>query len=115
MLSEQVCIAEIGRSTRVVSDRQTQPHHPSWQEYVKIGVILFIITAVEVGIVYIEALESVLLPILLTLGVAKFILVVGYYMHLKQDHKFFTLLFVGGLLVAIGIVLALMAMFGELT
>ena len=76
--------------------------------------ILFIITAVEVGIVYVEALESVLLPLLLTLGFAKFVLVVGYYMHLKQDHKFFTLLFVAGLVTAIAIILALMAMFGEL-
>ncbi len=99
----------------MASDHQTQQHHPSWQEYVKIGVILFIITAVEVGIVYVEALESVLLPILLALGVAKFILVVGYYMHLKQDHKFFTLLFVAGLLTAIAVIVALMAMFGELT
>lgn len=96
----------------MASDHPTQAHHPSWQEYVKIGVILFIITAVEVGIVYVEALESVLLPMLLTLGVAKFILVVGYYMHLKQDHKFFTALFTIGMLLALGIILALLAMFG---
>lgn len=95
---------------------QTQEHHhPTWQEYVKIGVILFVITAVEVAIVYIEALERVLLPLLLSLGAAKFIMVIAYYMHLKQDHKFFTLLFVGGLALATGVIIALMAMFGVLT
>jgi cytochrome c oxidase subunit IV len=100
----------------VSSSPQTQGHaHPSWQEYVKIGVILFVITAVEVAIVYIEALERVILPLLLILGAVKFVLVVGYYMHLKQDHKFFTLLFVGGLLLATAIILALMAMFGLFT
>jgi cytochrome c oxidase subunit IV len=100
----------------VAADHQTQHHHhPTWQEYVKIGVILFIITAVEVAIVYVEALESVLLPMLLTLGALKFVLVIAFYMHLKQDHKFFSWLFMGGLAIAIGIILALMAMFGVLT
>lgn len=97
----------------MAADHHVEEHHPGWQEYVKIGAILAVITAVEVAIVYVEALESVLLPILLTLSVGKFVLVVGYFMHLKFDHKFFTWLFVSGLLLAIGVVLSLMAMFGE--
>lgn len=96
-------------------NHHVEEHHPVWQEYVRIGAILAIITSLEVAIVYIEALEDVLLPILLTLSVAKFVLVVGYFMHLKFDHKFFTWLFAGGLSVAIGIVLSVMAMFGLMT
>lgn len=100
----------------MASDHQTeQHHHPTWQEYVKIGVILAVITAVEVGIVYVEALEAVLLPLLLGLGALKFVLVIMYFMHLKQDHKFFTMLFMAGLVIAVGVILALMAMFGEFT
>ena len=99
----------------MASDHQTeQHHHPTCQEYVKIGVILAVITAVEVAIVYVEALESVLLPMLLGLGALKFVLVIMYFMHLKQDNKLFTWLFMAGLTIAIGIILALMAMFGEL-
>lgn len=97
----------------MAANHQVEEHHPGWQEYVKIGAILAIITAVEVAIVYIEALEGVLLPILLTLSVAKFVLVVAYFMHLKFDNKFFAWLFGSGLVLAIGVVLALMAMFGE--
>ncbi|HEX2281101.1 MAG TPA: cytochrome C oxidase subunit IV family protein [Thermomicrobiales bacterium] len=99
----------------MAADREAQAHHPSWQEYVKIGVILSIVTAVEVAIVYVEAIEDFLLPMLLGLGAVKFVLVVGYYMHLKQDHKLFTLLFAGGLFLALGVILALMAMFGLMT
>jgi cytochrome c oxidase subunit 4 len=99
----------------MAADHHVEEHHPGWQEYVKIGAILAIITAVEVAIVYVEALEGVLLPILLALSVAKFILVVAYFMHLKFDHKFFAWLFGSGVVLAIGVVLALMAMFGELS
>lgn len=99
----------------MAANHQVEEHHPGWQEYVKIGVILAIITAVEVAIVYVEALGDVLLPILLTLSVAKFALVVAYFMHLKFDNKFFAWLFGSGLVLAIGVVLAIMAMFGELT
>jgi cytochrome c oxidase subunit IV len=100
----------------VSSSPQAQEHaHPSWQEYVKIGVILFVITAVEVAIVYIEAIERAILPLLLILGAVKFVLVVGYYMHLKQDNKFFTMLFAGGLAIATAIIIALMALFGLFT
>lgn len=96
----------------MATDHKAQPHHPSWQEYVKIGVILFIITAVEVGIVYVEALEPVLLALLLILGVAKFVLVVAYFMHLKQDHKFFAWMFTIGFLGSLAVILGLLAMFG---
>lgn len=99
----------------MATDHHTQPHHPTWQDYVKIGVILAVITAVEVAIVYVEALEPVLLPLLLALGALKFALVILYFMHLKQDHKFFLVLFVGGLFLATGVILALLAMFGVFT
>ncbi|CAN5327691.1 MAG: cytochrome C oxidase subunit IV family protein [Chloroflexia bacterium] len=99
----------------MAAEHHVEEHHPGWQEYVRIGVILAVITAIEVAIVYVEALESVLLPLLLTLSVGKFVLVVMYFMHLKFDHKFFTWLFLSGLLLAVGVVLALMAMFGLMT
>jgi cytochrome c oxidase subunit 4 len=96
----------------MAANSNVEVHHPSWQEYVKIGVILTVVTAVEVAIVYIDALKDVLLPILLTLGTVKFILVVAYYMHLKPDHKFFAAMFTAGLLMALGVCGGIMAMFG---
>ena len=71
--------------------------HPGPLEYVKIGLILAFITAVEVGIYYIEAIEDALVPILIVLSAVKFTLVVMWFMHLKFDNRIFSWLLVGGL------------------
>ncbi len=98
----------------MAANHHVEEHHPGWQDYVRIGVVLAIITAIEVAIVYIEALAGVLLPILLALSALKFGLVVAYFMHLKFDNKFFAWVFGAGLVTAAGIMLALLAMFGVL-
>lgn len=85
-------------------------HHPAPRQYVTIAVILAVVTAVEVAIFYIEALQGVIVPLLLVLSVAKFVMVVGYFMHLKFDSKLFKYLFVTGLgfaLFVFGIVLVI--------
>ena len=74
--------------------------------------LLSIVTAIEVAVVYVEALAAALIPILLLLSVGKFIVVVGYYMHLKFEHKLFTILFASGLILAIYVLCALMLLFG---
>ena len=61
------------------------------------------ITAVEVAIFYIPFLEPVLVPLLLVLSAAKFILVVMFFMHLKFDSKLYRALFVGPLVVAVAV------------
>jgi len=42
----------------------------------------------------------------------KFFLVVGFFMHLRYDHPIMRALFVGPLIIAIVIILAVMALFG---
>lgn len=87
--------------------------HPGAREYVNIAAILTVITAIEVGLYFVESLGHLTLVILLmALMVVKFAMVVGWYMHLKYDHYYYSLIFVGGLLVAISIVIALAALFG---
>jgi cytochrome c oxidase subunit 4 len=79
--------------------------------YWAIGGILTVITAVEVAIFYIPALAGVLVPLLLTLSAAKFVLVVMFFMHLKYDSKVFTLLFLSGLVLATFMTVALIILF----
>ncbi len=74
--------------------------HPGPLEYIKIGLILAAITAVEVGIYYIEAIEDALVPILIVLSALKFSLVVLWFMHLRFDSRLFSWLLVGGLVLA---------------
>ena len=85
--------------------------HPGAGFYVVIGVILTIITAVEVAIFYIPALAGVLIPSLLVLSAAKFIIVAMFYMHLKFDHKVLTSVFVAPLTLAIAVVISLIILF----
>lgn len=95
---------------------QTHQHaehgHPSNRTYILVAAILGVITAVEVGVFYLEALKPVLVPILLVLSAAKFTMVVGFFMHLKFDSKLYRALFVGPLVVAMAVMMAMFLLYG---
>ena len=81
--------------------------HPGSGTYIMIALILTFITAVEVAVYYIPALLPFIFPILIILSTIKFVLVVGWFMHLKFDHISYTWYFGGGLALALSIVGAL--------
>ena len=95
--------------------------HPGWQTYVTIAVILFALTALEVGAyevaernvagVFGQFVSGMVVEILLVLSAAKFALVAMFYMHLKQDGKLLTGIFVFPILIAAVIILALLGLF----
>jgi cytochrome c oxidase subunit 4 len=97
-----------------------EPDHPTTGVYVKIGVVLFVLTALEVGLYEFTygghassgggALQPFFVPLLLALSAAKFALVAMFYMHLKQDHRLFTGVFVFPLIIATVIILALIVL-----
>jgi cytochrome c oxidase subunit 4 len=89
--------------------------HPGVGTYVTVAAVLTIITLVEVGVFYVPAFQNVLAPVLLTLSGAKFVLVVGFYMHLKSDHQLFRVIFTVPLLIAIAVGVALLFLFGVVT
>ncbi len=86
--------------------------HPPIRTYLLVAAVLAVITAVEVSLFYLTVMARFLAPLLIVLSAAKFSLVVMFFMHLRSDHRAFTGLFVGPLLIAIAIGLALMALFG---
>jgi cytochrome c oxidase subunit IV len=75
--------------------------HPGEAQYVRIAVILALITGVEVAVYYISGLKSVIVPILVVLAVTKFTMVALFFMHLKFDSRLFRRLFVTGIILAI--------------
>ena len=86
--------------------------HATVQTYIRIAVILAIITAIEIGAVYVPGLPSrALVTVIIISGILKFALVVAFFMHLRYDSKLLTVLFVGPLVIATGIILAIMALF----
>ncbi len=86
--------------------------HPSVDAYLAVAGVLTIITLVEVGVFYVPAFQAMLAPVLIVLSAGKFALVVMFYMHLKADHKLFTLIFSVPLLLALGVAVALLFLFG---
>src|SRR5216117_2675578 len=84
--------------------------HPTAGVYLRVAAVL------EVGVFYVPAFHAVLVPTLLVLSAAKLSLVVMFYMHLKADSRFFTFLFGAPLLLATGVLVALLLLFfGALT
>jgi cytochrome c oxidase subunit 4 len=86
-------------------------HSVGWKRYAFIGLILAIITGVEVAIFFIEVLAPVLVPALLVLSAAKFLLVVLFYMHLKMDHPIFGRVFWAPLFLAVLVVIGMVILF----
>ncbi|MFM9107761.1 MAG: cytochrome C oxidase subunit IV family protein [Chloroflexota bacterium] len=79
--------------------------------YIKIAIILTIITIIEVAIYYVSALRGVLIPALVLLSTAKFVLVVGVFMHLKYENKLLTWIFVAGLFISVTVMIAMISVF----
>lgn len=80
--------------------------------YLAVAGVLAVITLVEVGVFYVPAFQGFLAPVLIVLSAAKFSLVVMFYMHLESDHRLFTLIFTVPLLIAAGVIVALLFLFG---
>jgi len=84
--------------------------HPGQREYVAIALILAGITAVEVLVYYISFLRPVQMPIFGVLSLTKFAMVALFFMHLKFDNRFFSVVFVTGLLLACAVFLVILTM-----
>ena len=88
--------------------------HPTFKTYLKVALILTIITVVEVWVYYTPFVESKLfVPSLLIMSAAKFAIVVMFYMHLKYDHPLFRALFTGPLIIAALTLASLLFLFGK--
>jgi cytochrome c oxidase subunit IV len=91
--------------------------HPTPGLYFKVALVLFVLTGLEVmafeaghgglGAGIRPMIEPIVVELLLVLSAAKFALVAMFYMHLKQDSKLLTNLFVFPLLLAASLILGL--------
>ena len=92
-----------------------EEHHPGPRLYVTIGVILAAVTAIEVAAFYLDITAWLLVMLLLGMSGVKFVLVVGYFMHLRFDDRRFLALFAIPLVIAASIMIALLGLFQTLT
>lgn len=93
------------------TDTPQAGYHPTTAYYVRVGIVLFILTIAEVAVIYIEALAPLLVPLLVILSVWKFLLVIMVFMHLRFDHRVYTGFFIAGMVLAVIITGGLVWMF----
>lgn len=87
-------------------DHDEHEHGLSDFGYIKVAILLAVLTAAEV-LIYFAPPGPLEVPLLLILMVLKFWIVVAYFMHLRFDSKIFTWLFVGGLVLAAAVYAAM--------
>ena len=87
-------------------------YHPSTREYVRVGLILIALTCIEVWLSYSSIDGWKLIALLLTCTLIKFLMVVGYFMHLKFDNGRFSRLFALGAVGAFTLYVVVLLMFG---
>jgi cytochrome c oxidase subunit IV len=85
---------------------------PTVGTYLLVALVLTLVTGLEVGVIYVRRLAPIIVPLLVAMSAAKFALVALFYMHLRYDSRVLTFLFVGPLILASGLAVALMTLTG---
>jgi cytochrome c oxidase subunit 4 len=85
--------------------------HPSPKEYIRIAIILALVTAAEVGVYYLEISRGLLIPLLFGFAGVKFALVVLWFMHLRFDSKTYARFFMLGLAGAVTLYMVVLLTF----
>jgi cytochrome c oxidase subunit 4 len=83
----------------------TEEHiqHPTPAQYWKIAAVLAVLTAIEVALYYIDQtfdLGFLNAAMLLILAALKFVIVVGFFMHLRFEKSTLSRFFTGGFILA---------------
>lgn len=80
--------------------------------YVQIAMLLAVITGIEIICIYLPFAKWILVTTLVVLSAVKFLFVIFYFMHLRWDKPFCTILFFIGLILASGTMWVLLLLFG---
>ena len=94
----------------LATDEHDVHHVPSDRYFIKVAVVLAVLTALETSTYWIH-LGGFATPLLLILMTIKFVMIVLIFMHLKFDNKLFSVLFYMGLGLAMLVYLVFLATF----
>jgi caa(3)-type oxidase subunit IV len=87
-----------------------ESHGLNPRQYTTVFVVLTVVTIIELAISYSGLGKAGLMAILFPLSALKFGIVVALFMHLRFDHPFFTKMFVGPLILAACVLLAVLTL-----
>jgi len=100
-------------SAPVTASADAGHHEPSkFHIYIQIAMILSVITGIEVVLIYMPLATWLIVTLLCVLSAVKFLFVIFYFMHLRWDKVFCTILFFIGLVLAGGTMWAFLHLFG---
>ncbi|MGD2102503.1 MAG: cytochrome C oxidase subunit IV family protein [Acidimicrobiia bacterium] len=89
--------------------------HPTPGQYWRIAAFLALVTAVEVAMYYIDrelGLGFLNAAILLSLSAVKFLVVVGWFMHVRFEKPMISRFFTAGFILACGLYLVVLSALG---
>jgi len=98
-----------------VQDQEAQVDHgahPTEAKYVKVALVLAVLTVIEIVLSYTKFPEAATNVALLILAAIKFAMVAAYFMHLKFDNKLLRRLFITGFVLAASVYVAYLLTLG---
>ncbi len=101
-------MSDTATETEATGEDHDEHAHPSDWAYVKIALILAVVTGLEVSTYFSSVVDwgDALVPSLIFMMALKFYLVAMWFMHLKFDSPLFLKLFFGGLALAVAVYIA---------
>jgi cytochrome c oxidase subunit IV len=108
---------EVETGYTAATDDARHQHHPSDAQYWKVGIALAVITLLEVSTYFIadppydHELAPLLIGSLIVMMVLKFAVIGAYFMHLKFDNRLFKNVFIAGIVLAVGVYIAMLTAF----
>ena len=91
--------------------------HPSTKQYVQIAIFLAVLTAIEVALFYVDeavGMDGWDAPLLIVLSFIKFIVVIGWFMHLRFEDSFLARFFSVGFVAAMALYGIMLLAFGAI-
>ena len=89
--------------TIAVAHDDAEHAHPSDWLYIKVGIVLFFVTGLEVATYALGMKGVALVIVLFPMMIFKFGVVAAYFMHLKFDSKLFRRFFITGIVLAVSV------------
>ncbi len=95
--------------------QETHHEHPTPGQYWKIAALLAVLTAIEVSMFYIDhalGLGIFNAVILISLSAVKFLVVVGWFMHVRYERPLISRFFTAGFVLACALYLVVLSALG---
>ncbi len=98
-------MSRVEERTATAPTHREEHAHPGPRRYVQVALILSVLTGIEVELSYLPRQTDInsaviILPLIIA-AITKFTMIGMFFMHLRFDNRLFTVMFCGGLALAL--------------